>query len=216
MEVRIKEVLRYLRMREERADEKTLAEVNEVIEELTRQIHPGSISRRYPCTVTGNGVLFADCRISSRSLAAHLKGCRELYLFAATLGPAPDRLVSRFRVCDTAKMVIVQAAAAAMIESFCNEEQRKLSDACRQEGLYLKPRFSPGYGDCPLSCQKELFQYLDITKSLGVSLTEGDLMVPTKSVTAWIGITDREECYVGKCRRCSKSDCEFREVENEL
>lgn len=211
MEVGINEILRYLRMREGEADGKLRARILEAATELADRIRPKAVSRRYACQVSEKEVAFEDCRIVSRNLARHLRGCRELYLFAATLGPEPDRLVMRYQVSDRAKMIILQAAATAMMERFCGEEQAKLAAVCREEGLYVKPRFSPGYGDCPLAYQKEFFRYLDITKNIGVSLTEGNMMTPAKSVTAWIGITEKSECYVGKCGRCPHRDCEFRE-----
>lgn len=211
MEVSIKEILRYLRMRENEADEEILGKVRRLAEDLSGRIQPKAVSRRYTCQVSDDEVVFADCRIKSRNLARHLRGCREMYLFAATLGPEPDRLAARYQISDRAGMVMIQAAATAMLEHFCGEEQAKLAALCGKEGLYVKPRFSPGYGDCPLAYQKEFFRYLDITKSIGVSLTEGNMMTPTKSVTAWIGITEKNECYVGKCRLCPHRDCEFRE-----
>lgn len=211
MEVGIKEVLRYLRMREEEADGEILRKVRGLAEDLSGKIRPKAVNRRYACQVNEDEVFFADCRIKSRNLARHLRGCRELYLFAATLGPEPDRLAARYQISDRAGMVMVQAAATAMMEHFCGKEQAKLAALCREEGLYVKPRFSPGYGDCPLAYQKEFFRYLDITKKIGVSLTDGNMMTPTKSVTAWIGITEKSECYVGKCRLCPHRDCEFRE-----
>ena len=51
-----------------------------------------------------------------------------------------------------------------------------------------RPRFSCGYGDLPLSLQREIFPALQVTKNIGVTLTDGDLMMPTKSVTAIVGI----------------------------
>lgn len=38
------------------------------------------------------------------------------------------------------------------------------------------------------------------------------LMVPFKSVTAVIGVTDAPTCTYVKCRGCANTDCEFREI----
>ena len=43
-----------------------------------------------------------------------------------------------------------QAAAAAAIEAVCDEENDRLREEIEAEGLYLRPRFSPGYGDLSL------------------------------------------------------------------
>ena len=64
-------------------------------------------------------------------------------------------------------------------------------DAIRAElapGERLIMRFSPGYGDWALSAQRELLRMLDASRTVGVSLTDTMLMVPSKSVSAVIGV----------------------------
>ena len=48
-------------------------------------------------------------------------------------------------------------------------------------------RFSPGYGDLPLSVQPAFAQELDL-ESLGVAVTDSYLLVPQKSITALVGV----------------------------
>ena len=55
-------------------------------------------------------------------------------------------------------------------------------------GCALRHRFSPGYGDLPLSVQPAFLAALDATRRLGITLTSSFLMVPTKSVTAFVGV----------------------------
>ena len=57
----------------------------------------------------------------------------------------------------------------------------------------LTSRFSPGYGDFPLSQQAELCAVLNVNRLLGITLTPGGLMVPQKSVTALIGVSEDPE-----------------------
>ena len=49
-------------------------------------------------------------------------------------------------------------------------------------------RDSPGYGDFPLEAQREILVILDTPRKIGVSLTDSLLMVPSKSVSAVIGV----------------------------
>ena len=49
-------------------------------------------------------------------------------------------------------------------------------------------RFSPGYGDMPIEIQVDILQLLDASRRLGMVLTESNLMIPTKSITALIGM----------------------------
>ena len=71
----------------------------------------------------------------------------------------------------------------------------------------LLSRYSPGYGDLALESQREFFRVLNVTKTIGVSLTEGCLMVPTKSVTAFIGMSKTDKnCILSGCEDCTMRD----------
>ena len=80
-----------------------------------------------------------------------------------------------------------------------------------KDDLYLRPRFSPGYGDLKLEHQKDWFRLLDISRQIGIELTDSLLMVPTKSVTAIIGIGG--DVRPSGCTGCSGCNmhgkCEF-------
>ena len=82
-------------------------------------------------------------------------------------------------------MSIFSAAAASKIEEVCDglEEQIKA-----EHSVSLRQRYSPGYFDLDISNQKKVFSLLELTKRIGLMLTDTCEMVPTKSVTAFIGI----------------------------
>ena len=74
-----------------------------------------------------------------------------------------------------------------------------------------RPRFSPGYGDLPLEVQRTLFSLLEPMRHIGLSLTDSLLMSPTKSVTAFVGLTEMPtQVHPDKCALCEKKDCAFR------
>ena len=109
------------------------------------------------------------------------------------------------------KAVVLQACAAAMIEDYCDECQKKIADELLERGLYLRPRFSPGYGDFDINNQEKFVNILESSKKIGLSLTNSFILVPTKSVTAVMGITENEEkCHIKGCEVCTKKDCLFR------
>ncbi|MFQ7401032.1 MAG: vitamin B12 dependent-methionine synthase activation domain-containing protein, partial [Neglectibacter sp.] len=77
--------------------------------------------------------------------------------------------------------------------------------------LYLRPRYSPGYGDFSLENQRFFFDSLEITKRIGVFLTDSFLMIPCKSITAVLGLSEKgTQCHVGKCMSCKLNKCPFR------
>lgn len=207
-----REAARYLGYHGTKPDETIEALIEECISEVETAAVPRSIHERYPLTFTGEGSFqVASLQLQSRSLQRNLAGCSEVYLFAATLGIATDTLIRRAALMDTAKGAVMQAAAAAAIEAYCDEENEKLKQQAAAEGLFLRPRFSPGYGDLSLDCQRGFLNLLKAQKNIGLTVTDSGLMVPIKSVTAIIGISaENTPCRLQGCEVCSKSDCAFR------
>ena len=112
-------------------------------------------------------------------------------MFAATVGLELDRLIARHSRLSPARALALQAYGAERIESLCDAFLRNVQSECASEGITLRPRFSPGYGDLPLSFQRTLFETLDCARKIGLTLNESLLMSPTKSVTAIVGLTHK-------------------------
>lgn len=55
--------------------------------------------------------------------------------------------------------------------------------------MYVRPRFSPGYGDFALSHQEKFLNAINATKLIGITLSEGGIMIPEKSVSAIMGLS---------------------------
>ena len=147
----------------------------------------------------------------SKSLERNLKDCERVLLFAATLGSRVDVLLHRYNMIQMSKAVVMQAASVAMLETFCDEQNQKLKEEYEEKGWYLRPRFSPGYGDFPLECQRQIAPALELNKRIGVTLTDSLLMAPSKSVTAVIGVSRLpRNCTVQGCEACAKRDCAYR------
>lgn len=208
----VSEVRRYMGFRGPvESSPETDAMISKAISSLEKDCSPKYVSRAFPVKVEGFSVYIADIVIESRALARNLAGCTECVLFAATAGPACDMLVKRASVTSSAYASCCQAAGAAAIEAYCDLINDKIKEEYEAKGLYARPRFSPGYGDLKLSHQKDWFRLLDITKNTGVELTDSLLMVPTKSVTAVIGLSPNKlPCVKQGCEACTMSQtCAF-------
>ncbi|MBE7015774.1 MAG: Vitamin B12 dependent methionine synthase activation subunit [Ruminococcaceae bacterium] len=131
-----------------------------------------------------NEICFDGVKVESRDLLKNLDGSSCAVIFAATVGIEIDRLIKRYAVISPSKSVIFQAIGAERVEALCDEFCKDVAD----EFGMTKPRFSPGYGDFPLEFQREIFKLLEPEKLIGVSLGGNLLMVPSKSVTAVVGI----------------------------
>lgn len=209
--IRRSEVFRYLGYGSQTPDEEIKKLAEECIKEILEAAEERICVREFPLTVRG-GILDCGCfRTVSRSLSRSLGGCARVLVMAATLGPAADRLLLKYGKLFMAKAVVMQAAAAALIEEVCDRNFEAWRREYEEKGLYLRPRFSPGYGDFPLSVQKELLGGLEAGKRLGITLTDGGLMMPSKSVTAVIGISPvKGFCRTEGCEACEKKNCPYR------
>ena len=176
------------------ADDSAASDLSALIEdcllELDTKVTPRHVFRTFPLHTDELSRLDLTCfTVCSRDLAKNLAGCTEVLLFAATLGEGADFLIRRYEKTQMSRAMVMQAAAAAMIESYCNELNEAWREAYEAKGRALHPRFSCGYGDFALEHQRDFLRVLEMEKRLGIRLTEGLLMVPSKSVTAVIGIT---------------------------
>ena len=79
----------------------------------------------------------------------------------------------------------MQAIGTERVEALCDAFQAEIAAA----ETSIAPRFSPGYGDFPLDCQKDIFAVLDCG-SIGLTLNSNLFMTPSKSVTAVIGVRE--------------------------
>ena len=162
-------------------------ELYRVLEALLQIAEPRYAATRVKISHTGGAIDLGFATVQSASLVKNLADSSESFIFVVTLGIEVDRLLMRLSKTSRAEAFIFDAVASALAEAACDvaEEEIKGDAVCR-------PRFSPGYGDLSLALEREIFAFLDCPRRIGVSLTEGLLMVPTKSVCAIVGILGEE------------------------
>ena len=207
-----RELLRYLGCKNGTVpDENTKVLIDQCKQELEQAASPRVTWREYPLSIQDHVIDMTCFQTRSKSLERNLKDCEQILLFAATLGSQVDVLLHRYNMIQMSKAVVMQAASVAMLETFCDEENQKLKEAYQEKGWYLRPRFSPGYGDFPLECQRQIAPALELSIRIGVTLTDSLLMAPSKSVTAVIGLSRLpRNCTVQGCEVCAKRDCAYR------
>ena len=132
-------------------------------------------------------ISFADVSINSESLGINLRNCRKVFLVAVTIGPQVDAFIRRTQALDSVKASILQAAGAMLAEKTIEFINAQIKDIAVSQNTKCKPRFSPGYGDVPLTIQKDFFRLLPCSK-IGLSLMDTLIMSPEKSITAFIGM----------------------------
>ena len=214
----IKEILRYSGiMNAASCSDEIIAESVRAAEQIGGTAHPKSISRECSLSISGDVCSIDGIEVKSSSLAEHLADCERALLFAATLGSGVDMLIGRYSAVKMSYAVILQGAAAALTELFCDDECAALERKYENEGCFLLPRFSPGYGDFSLEYQRALTEHLNAYKYTGIAVSVGGQMTPMKSVSAVIGVSrtrrsSRGSCASGKCAGCPNVGCQFRRV----
>ena len=203
------ETLQYLGCHDREIPEELKADLNRCEQLIMKTAKPRAVWKLFrlmPDSSLGG----TDFVLQGRDVPELLHDCDQVILMAATLGTEAEVLLRRSQLRDMGEAVILDATASAAIENVCNNLCEDL--AIRFQPKYLTDRFSPGYGDFPFCQQRDFFAALDITRKIGVSLTESGLMLPQKSVTAIIGLSDRQQPRRQRsCESCSMSaTCRFR------
>lgn len=202
-----REIYRYMGMKEQAADEALRETVSEQLRRLLSVCRVRSFYQIFPLRIEENGeteitsltvkrspvLKLGPMAIVSSGLARNLRGCDQAALFGVTLGLEVDRLIYRLGRTAVGEAVIADACAAAAVEAVCDELCEKLRLEAAGQGKKTQPRFSPGFGDFTLEYQPAIFQTLELSKRIGVNLTAGGMMTPTKSVTAVVGLYDEAE-----------------------
>lgn len=198
-------IYRYLKMRAA-PDAAAAARIRSVCESMEAALTPGSVYRVFPLTDTGDGFRLGENGpiLSGSSAGRLLSGCRSAAVLIATLGFDLDKMLTASQKRDMAEAVILDACASAYIEAVADDAEKQIAD--RTEG-FLTDRFSPGYGDLPLSLQPELIRLTGAERYPGVHVLDSYLLSPVKTITALIGIADTPRpAMVRGCGHCLLQD----------
>lgn len=207
------EVLRYLGYRGQEIDGITDKRIDDMIELCLKTAKPRYHYVRFDIEETAGGIalLGTDTVFRGKDIAAHLKGAGSIALMAVTLGHECERRLLQLEAKSMTDAVCFNSATIALTEEVADRCQSEIAAACRKDGYFTNARYSPGYGDFPLSQQSEVLRLLNAGPRLGITLTAGDLMLPRKSVTAVLGLFKEEQEYHTSCLSCVMREfCEFR------
>ncbi len=156
-------------------------------EEILKAQTLRAVYAEYPVRQEGDALDLGFARVKSASLARNLVGCEKIVLFAATAGAGIDRLVAAYSRVSPVRAAVAGALGSALIEGWCD----RICGIIKERYGDCRPRFSCGYGDLPLELQRDIFAALNVTRSIGVNLSDNCFMTPVKSVTAIVGIKKR-------------------------
>ena len=194
----ISEVLRYAGVAPD-ADESLRQRAEQISQELCNTISPRWVWRVVP-----------SIDLPGQTAQTMLADCHSVCILVCTLGAAFDARLRAMQARDMSDALLFSAAGSALVEEGCDAAQREI--AARFPQAFLTDRFSPGYGDLPLSVQPMLCGLTDAQRRLGVHVTDTFLLNPVKTVTAVTGLSDRpQQARIRGCAYCSLRDtCSLR------
>ena len=185
--------------------------VNDYIEN-----YPNLIESSYSYTIRDiesvqeDSVTIGDSIIlESKVIARLLERCEKAVIFALTIGNHLEEMVAYLAenglMLQATVLDAIGSGAAEQLAVFVEDRIRKIAIP---QGLSTSRRFSPGYCDWDVSQQEMVFKVMN-GNSAGVRLTEEYLMLPRKSISGIIGLSDHNsnvEDY-NPCKTCLKQDC---------
>jgi hypothetical protein len=127
--------------------------------------------------------------IESGQVAGLFKTSSEVLLMAATTGSGIiERRNKEMKAGNNSVGVILDAVGSETADTGLDWIQEFLQIQLLKKGRVITRRFSPGYGDLKLECQKTIYDALDLSK-IGISISDRFLLTPEKSVIAVAGVS---------------------------
>ncbi len=169
--------------------------LQEALEIARPRIAPRAVYHIMRIKETGPPVRFEDSEftIGSLQVAKLLKGCAFAAIFMSTIGPELEK--ASLEASDSGDITlsfILDAVASETADAVANDFHRRvIKEMAEERGYSVTPRFSPGYGDWPITVQPAIHA-LCRGERIGIALTSTSLMIPRKSVSAVFGLKTSE------------------------
>lgn len=170
---------------------------------LINSVNPKYVYRSAAVSLSENGVQLdgLDVPLTGEDIRRHLEGCSTAVVLGATLTAEADKLIRRLSSVSASEGLAMDCLCSAAIEQVCNRAEEEIF---ADNNSFRTWRFSPGYGDLPIDLQPDILNFLNAQRRIGLTVNGSGMLVPSKSVTAIIGVseTSRERGKRG-CEICS-------------
>lgn len=148
----------------------------------------------------------------TRKIPEYIKGANAIIILLVTIGDGVEKESSSLMSAeDHLHGYLLDRIGSFAVESLAENLEKRLRKDYALVKKSVSSRFSPGYCDWPVEEQFKMIKALDFSK-IGVSLTEGCMMVPKKSISAIMAVGDEgvfKELF-SSCSICEKKDCDYR------
>ena len=135
-----------------------------------------------------------------------------IVLALATIGPAVELKARKLvQMQQSTRGLILDAVGTVAAERTADFIESEIHRRFTSSGFKISRRYAPGYCGWDIKAQKEIFAHFPDT--LGITLTDGCLMVPEKSLSFASILSmdgDFSAIKVGNCRECKQEKCPYR------
>lgn len=199
------EVLRYLRYGSRNVDMTTGEIIDECIEEILQTARTNFIYNIYEINMDKEVIFFKNSKfkIEGKDISHHLYNSEKCAIMAVTLGNEVDNRIRYYSKVDLTKSLIFDACATTAIEALCDRVESIIKKIAINNGYKTTTRYSPGYGDLSIEIQPKILNLLDTQRRIGLTATDTCILLPRKSVTAFIGMGDKVKSQSIGCKDCT-------------
>ncbi|MDO4554190.1 MAG: hypothetical protein Q4B70_03480 [Lachnospiraceae bacterium] len=116
---------------------------------------------------------------------------------------------------DFFEAYIINDMANEALFNASNRMNEHIFQKMKEEGRNLTEKYSPGEDGIPLEYQKDYLDLLLAETDLEVTINKSYMLIPEKTMMYTYGAdtTNPEISVAHDCRKCSKTDCYFREID---
>ncbi|MCM1468289.1 MAG: hypothetical protein NC086_09085 [Alistipes sp.] len=207
------EALRYMGQADRNCDARLESIMEDCEAKLLAAVRPHYLYQSFDLVVEEDGVHLngASLVLTGEDIKKHLAGCEKAVLMCATLSSEVDRIIRVAEHADMLSALALDCLASTAVEQLCDKVELKI----RRDfpGYEMTWRYGVGYGDLPISLQREFLAVLNAEKKIGLNATGSFILTPRKSVTAVIGLS-RQKLPRAKrgCAVCNlKGTCTYRQ-----
>ncbi|MDY6084529.1 MAG: vitamin B12 dependent-methionine synthase activation domain-containing protein [Dialister sp.] len=186
--------------------------VEQAIEEALALAKPKGIWRVLPYTPSEGRIEgIPPLVLEGTSIRRHLETSWSVAMLTVTAGDDIEQAsANHFKAGEYALGLLLDACATTVTEHLADQVDRLIQKAAAKDGQKTVWRFSPGYGNWPVTQQHDFCRLIEADK-IGVHVTDHAMLFPRKSVSAIIGISQCAQSPApAKCRVCSLVTCPFR------
>ncbi len=193
-------------------DEQVVREVAWALEDVAKVTRPrfcyrvvqGLLEDAHPHLLIGEA-----CLEVGNVIARQLRGSEAFALFVATAGDEYDEWCKRQD--DVLRAFVVSSIGSVVVERCADLMEKTLQAGIDKLGWHHTNRFSPGYCGWDVKGQHQLFSLLS-PSPCGVTLTDGAMMHPVKSVSGVVGVGPKVRRHPYSCGLCNMENCYKRNI----